>query len=50
MIFPVLINGGLALLWGAAYAHGGPTHLLFLSGLMAGVAFMCLVIEVVDLR
>jgi len=48
MIFSLLINGGLALLWGAMYLHGGPPYLLFTSGLAAGVAIMCLVITVVD--
>lgn len=46
MFFPTLINGTLALLWGAMYLGGGPAYMLFASGIAAGVAVMCLVIDV----
>ena len=45
MFFPVLINGTLAVLWGAMYYHGGPAYLLYTSGLATGVAIMCLAVE-----
>ena len=46
MIFPVLINGSLAALWGAMYYYGGPPYLLYSSGVATGVAIMSLAVEV----
>ncbi len=50
MIFPVLINIALAVLWGAMYRGGGPEYLLFASGVATGAAVVCIIDEIVERR
>jgi len=50
MIFPVLINGGLALLWGTMYLHTPLPYLLYCSGMASGAAIVLAVFAVMDKR
>ena len=46
MIFSIICNLTLAVLWGAMYLHGGPAYMLYASGLATGVAVMCIAVQV----
>lgn len=48
MIFSLLINVGLAMLWGAMYAVSHTPYMLFASGVASGVAVMCLLVKIVS--
>ncbi len=50
MIFPVLINGGLALLWGTMYLYTHTPYLLYCSGVATGGAITLATFAVQDKR
>lgn len=50
MIFPVVINGTLALLWGYMYYVGGNPLMLFASGIATGGAITLGTFIVCELR
>ena len=50
MIFPVLINGTLALLWGCMYLYTPMPYLLYASGVATGGAITLATLTVCDRR
>jgi hypothetical protein len=50
MIFPVVINGTLALLWGYMYYVTGNPWILFSSGIATGAAIVLGVFAVMESR
>ncbi len=50
MLIPVLINGGLAAIWGYIYYVTGSPYILFSSGIGVGAAIVCLIDYIVTER
>ncbi len=50
MFFPVLINGTLALMWGAMYLHTHTPYTLFASGVATGGAITLATLVLMDKR